>query len=627
MPGSWHRLGGFTLGLLGCCLVALAAGPVLAGEPTVQARTTRLARDYQVNPDLTYTETIAIDTVVLTRRGVRDEERATLTFYPNTQRADVLEAWVDEPDGTRLPVPDSARFTRPSEAAQDAPGFTSAQTTTLLFPQVREGSRTHVVWRKTQTAPALLGVNVEAMVPLDEPIDVARISIEAPADLALHWAARGGFAVTDRREGGLRTITASIADTHAEEPERNAVDAHDFQPMFLATTLPGLPELGAIYARQSADKAVATPEIAALARRVAGERTGLAAARAVYDWVAGNIRYVAVYLDPNDGWVPHAAAEVLRNGYGDCKDHVALMQAMLSALGIRAVPALIEQGSRTADLPLWVPQFNHVIAYLPAFGVFANPTNPYARFDSLDRLLAGKTVVLATGAGEVALTPPQRPDANRYRMTGRVTISADGGIAGTADIVPSANLENAARAAITQQTSPRDVAERLLSASPEGGFGRFATSDPRDLSGPFALHGTWTSPHGITFDGPEAFFAVPMGLDIGSPTRLRPLLEGDAARRHAVLTSAGEWRWDVTVVLPPGLVATRLPRDVHFADAAGTYAAHYERAGKDVAVTRELVIARGVIPAAEYGDLTALIYAALDDTRAVLGVAREEASE
>ncbi len=605
----------------------LASGPVWAGEPTIHSRLPVLFRDFQVNPDLTYSEMLTVDTEVVTKHGIQESEREALTFYPNSQRLEVLEAWVDEPDGTRLPVPDAARFTRPSEAAQNAPGFTSAQTTTLVYPQVREGSRTHVVWRLTQVTPALLGFSTQSLAPLETPVGQERVRIVAPADLPLHWSARGGFAVTDRREGGLRTIEARIADTKAEEDERNMVDPRDFVPMFLATSLPNFEQIGAIYARQSREKVAVTPEIAALAHTVAGDRTGLAAARAVYDWVAGNIRYVAVYLDPNDGWVPHPAADVLRNGYGDCKDHVGLMQAMLAALDIRAIPALIDQGSSTQDLPLWIPQFNHVIVYLPDYKAFANPTNPYARFDSLDRLLANKTVVLATETGAVMKTPPQRPADNRYSMTSRILIAEDGTISGEATVIPSANLEAAARSAITQQSSPRDIAERVLANTPEGGFGSFETSDPRDLSGPFEMHATWHSPRGVTFDGREAYMTVPVGPDLGPPTRLRGLLSDDGPRRHPLLTSAGESVWVSTLVLPTGLTVARLPHDVTFANPVGHYTARYQRLGNEVKVTRRLTIARGLFAATEYEDVQQLIYAAVEDTRAVLGLARQTAEK
>jgi transglutaminase-like putative cysteine protease len=613
------------------CVLAWLAPALLplghaSAEPTIHARLDRLSRSYDLHADLTWVELISADKQVFTQRGLRDHERSSYTFYPKTQSLELVEAWVEQPDGTRLPVGDNARFTRPSEQAQSAPGFTSAMTTTILYPQLREGSRTHVLWKLTQKSPGLLGFNVEAIPPLDMPVGEATVSITAPAEVALHWSARGAFAVTEQTESGQHVITARIAATSAEEPERNMVDASDFAPLFLATSLPDLQELGAIYYRQSQPKAAVTPAIAALAARVAGTDSGLAAARDVYDWVAANIRYVAVYMDPNDGWVPHAAADVLRDGYGDCKDHVVLMQAMLAALGIRAEAALIEQGNRTRDLPLWVPQFNHAIVYLPEFDRFANPTNPYARFDSLDRLLAGRTVVLASEHGDVVHTPPARPQDNTYVTDSHVAIAEDGSIDGSVTILPAANLESAARAATAQAVSTRDVAERLLAATPEGGFGAFSTTDPRDLTRPFQMTGNWHSSHGVTFDSREAFMTVPVGLDLDPPSHLRGLLSDSGTRRHALLTAVRDFQWSTTLTMPPGVAATRLPHDVSFANAAGSYTAAYEHTGAALRVVRHLVVDRTVFEAADYNDLEALVYAALDDSRAVLVLARAEAS-
>ena len=109
--------------------------------------------------------------------------------------------------------------------------------------------------------------------------------------------------------------------------------------------MPDLAAIGAIYYRLSQGRAVVTPEIAALAARIVGDRTGLEAARAIYDWVSVNIRYIALTLNPNDGWVPHPAAEVLAAGYGDCKDHAVLMQALLAARGIVGQAALVQWGT------------------------------------------------------------------------------------------------------------------------------------------------------------------------------------------------------------------------------------------------------------------------------------------
>ncbi len=240
-----------------CCVGLLVLvswlGGAAAAKPVVHARIDRLIRTFDVQPDLTWTETVTVDAKVFDARGVHQHERDSYTFYPKSQSLDVIEAWVEQPDGTRLPVGPDARFTRPSEAAQNAPGFSGAMTTTILYPRVRDGSRTHVVWRLTQKIPGLVGFNVTEMMPMEAPVTRATVRITAPASLGLHWRERGGIPVTDVREGGLRTITAQFGPTTAEQPEPNMVDESDFAPMFLATSLPDMKALGAIYWRQSRD--------------------------------------------------------------------------------------------------------------------------------------------------------------------------------------------------------------------------------------------------------------------------------------------------------------------------------------------------------------------------------------
>jgi len=610
------------------CLLALLCGGVAFAQPVTHARIDRAVDRYVVNRDLTYVVTSEHDSTLLTPRGLRVGERAARSFYPDKQTLEVVEAWVDQPYGTRVVVPPSSIFTRPSAASQNAPGFVGSLTTTVLFPQVREGSRTHVVWRRTQNAPPLLGFNAVNQALLEWATGLDETIIEIPADVTLHWRARGGFAVEDVVTGGIRRISARIRDIAAQEAERNSVSASDFQPMFLATTQPNLAALGAIYHRQSQDRAMVTPAIAALAERIvgagtAGEKTGRAAARAIHEWITGNIRYVAVYLDPDDGWVPHAAGQVLANGYGDCKDHVVLMQALLAARGIRSTTAIIDWGDRTTDLPLWVPgQFNHVIIYLPDFDHYANPTDHYAGFDALDRRLSGKTVVLATPEGKVARTPEPQPGQNRYHLTSRFLLDPDGTIHGTAQIGLSPNLEIGWRGAVANASSLGDLAERVLAGTPEGGVGRFEASDPRDLSRPFALSAQWRAPRGVTFQGDEAFMRVPAGIDVEQAFRLRAKLSPNGHRRTPMLADVGEHIWETTLVLPPGLGAVRLPEDMAVETAAGTYSASYRQDGAEVHVRRHLVVARHVVAPAEYPALEALLSAPISDARATIVLRR-----
>ena len=608
------------------CVSVTVASPVgWAAEPVAHTRLDRSVASYDVHDDLTYVAITEVDETLLTPRGLNESERAAQGFYPDTQSLAVLEAWVDQPDGTRVAVTPANTFTRPSAASQGAPGFSGGLTTTVLFPQLRPGSRTHVKWRLAQNTPPLLGFNAWDEAAFDMATTQDAVDISAPMSVPLRWAQRGGYAVTDEQVDGQRHIHAELDHTAGQAREPSMVATSDFQPMFLASSLPDWEAIGAIYYRQSRDRVTVTPAVAALAERIAGHAEGLDAARRIYDWVATNIRYVAIFLDPNDGYVPHAADAVLAAGYGDCKDHVALMQALLAARGIEAQAALVDWGTRTRDLPMVNPgQFNHAFVYLPQYDVYANPTNPYATFGALDRRLAGKITVLATETGRVGRTPPSSPEANRYSMDSSVRLAPDGTLAGAANFTTAANLDSAIRGAMAGSASPRELAERVLNNTAEGGFGEFHTSDPRDLEQPFDLVATWNSPHGITFQGRHAYVVMPTGPDLRPPHSMRAYLASSGERRVAMTVGAGDYNWTTTLLLPPGVAVASVPQDNALRNAAGSYAAHYELVAGGLRAKRELVIAQDVYPAEQYAQLAALLYAPIEDARTVAVLERTD---
>ena len=80
----------------------------------------------------------------------------------------------------------------------------------------------------------------------------------------------------------------------------------------------------------------------------AGKTTDTDKARAIYYWVEGQTRYVALELGLS-AFQPHAAAAVCRNRYGDCKDMATLLVTMLHEAGIKtAWPVLLGAGRTDA---------------------------------------------------------------------------------------------------------------------------------------------------------------------------------------------------------------------------------------------------------------------------------------
>ncbi|MFC4174213.1 DUF3857 domain-containing protein [Microvirga sp. GCM10011540] len=88
--------------------------------------------DYQVNSDLTHQELTTQNIVVLTDRAIAEYSQIAFTYDPKSEVLDILEAWVDQPDGRRLTVAGENIFTRPSAASRDAPGFVNSETRTIV---------------------------------------------------------------------------------------------------------------------------------------------------------------------------------------------------------------------------------------------------------------------------------------------------------------------------------------------------------------------------------------------------------------------------------------------------------------------------------------------------------------
>lgn len=88
--------------------------------------------------------------------------------------------------------------------------------------------------------------------------------------------------------------------------------------------------------------------------------------KAVYSAMQDKIRYVFAHVG-RGGYEPHDAAEVLKNGYGDCKDQTVFAVTLLRALGIEANPALIATRSRgVPDMTIPAVTFDHMIVHIPA---------------------------------------------------------------------------------------------------------------------------------------------------------------------------------------------------------------------------------------------------------------------
>ncbi len=182
--------------------------------------------------------------------------------------------------------------------------------------------------------------------------------------------------------------------------------------------------------------------------------------RALASFVQSDIRYVAIEIGVG-GYLPHAAQDVFRVRYGDCKDKATLLSSMLHEVGIESDYLVIntDRGTVHPDLPS--PEFNHMILAieLPQSvnsdqykAIMTSKSGKrYLIFDPTDRytplgelrgdLQDSYALLVADGRGELIHTPLFAPETNLLTRTGHFVLSADGALSG--EIVESRNGDHA----------------------------------------------------------------------------------------------------------------------------------------------------------------------------------------
>jgi hypothetical protein len=250
-------------------------------------------------------------------------------------------------------------------------------------------------------------------------------------------------------------------------------------------------DMGAWYLALTRGRRDPSPELKAKALELSAAATqSIDKVRALAAFVQNDIRYVAIELGVG-GMQPHAAAEVFAHRYGDCKDKVTLLSAMLSQLGIDSAYVLVntERGAVTADSPPQ-PDFDHMIiavrlpadtgqAALPAetrstqLGsvLLFDPTDQYTPFGRLSGTLQGGYGLVVSAAGGELLHLPQAPGGDSVRRSAHLTLDEGGTLRG--EVRESLLGDRAAKARAALAASAQREHSRALESHLGSSFSDF----------------------------------------------------------------------------------------------------------------------------------------------------------
>lgn len=393
-------------------------------------------------------------------------------------------------DGTTLPVDPSQAVDMASPVSQSAPMFSDLKLKVLVARDLGVGDALEYQFARVVRVPLKPG-DFWAMHYQNRSsvVDSEVVLLDVPRDRPLTLKASSDSHYSTEEKGGRKIYRWELSSLKPREASDLPQD-----PVFVASTLTNWKQVGDWYRSLEVGRVEATPEIKALAAQLTtGKNTPREKLQVLYAYASEQVRYVALEFGIG-GYQPHAAADVLRNRYGDCKDKSGLLEALLAAAGITAYPVLVNAERGVIEPAVPMPgQFDHVITVVPMDGqlLWMDPTLGVAPLGVLMAPLRGRQALVAEpGAGRLADIPENAPLPERetLRATGKLDAAGKLTLDDRLELQGISEVIFRTLFRLGNQDALSMLSKRLAQSQAAGATaGEPKTSDPLDLSKPFSL--------------------------------------------------------------------------------------------------------------------------------------------
>jgi Flp pilus assembly protein TadD len=518
-------------------LAAFAILPAAAQSPTKPAPT-KPADDYSQQPfviERYYTAVrfesdgrgereLAVRIKVQSDAGVQQLGELIFGYTSENERLEIKSLSVRRMDGSTVAAGPEAVKDLTAAVARDAPVYTDFREKRATVPALRPGETleydvvNHV---EKPLAPGQFWYShdfLEGAIVLDE-----RLEVNVPRDRAIQIKTLPGMDPLISEDGGRRIYrwARSQRELPADDDEAKKKKAsRATAPAVQLTTFSSWAEVARWYGQLESTRTKPTPEIRAKALELTKSSAAqLDKIQALYDYVATNIRYVSLSFGQGR-YQPHAAAEVLSNQYGDCKDKHTLLAAMLAAIGVHADAVLIPS-SRKLDPDVPSPlQFDHVISAIPSGDgalLWLDSTAEVAPFQLLAAGLRHKKALLVEpdGAGRLVETPEDPPFLSSQAVEMEGQVSELGKLTAHLRYALRGDNELILRAAF-RRASPsewKELGQTILTLDGiRGEVTEVKASDPSATHQPFTLDLQFSAANFLDWSSKKARLTLPLPL-------------------------------------------------------------------------------------------------------------------
>jgi len=488
--------------------------------------------------DGTGTREVTAEVKMLGEAGVKNFAVINFTYTSANEVVDVDYVRVRKPDGTVVKTPDYNVQDMPGEVTRTAPLYSDVHEKHIAVKALSVGDTLEYQIRFRVVKPEVPGhFWHEYYFTKNAIVKDERLEISVPADKYVKVVSPD-YKPEVKQEGGRRIYNWSRSNLAVKQEDPDLLPRRiPPNPDVQLTTFASWEEVGRWYASLQKDPLAVTPAIQAKAAELTkGLNSDEEKIRAIYNFVSLKFHYIG--LDFGIGrYQPHAADDVLDNGYGDCKDKHTLLASLLKAAGYDAWPVLIH-ATRKLDPEVPSPaQFNHVITAVPGTTlIWLDSTPEVAPYRLLMPTLRNKQalVVPTNEPPKVMTTPenPPEPQRQEFSMSGK--LDGEGTFTGHAEQTMEGDTAVLMRMAFRQvpESQWKELVQRISRFMNFGGdVSEVKVSPPDDIDKPFQISYDYVRKGFSDWENHHTSAALPpMGVEVAKDGKDRkpqePLMLG-----------------------------------------------------------------------------------------------------
>ncbi|MCA9576969.1 MAG: DUF3857 domain-containing protein [Polyangiales bacterium] len=536
-----------------------------------------------------------------TRDGADDFREYGIQFDPGSQRVDVRLARVYRANGQVLEA------TRLYQQALGEPWYRiyyDTRALVVVFPTLEPGDVVELRYRVDDVAHRNLFADYYGdMHFLQGGAPTRRMDyiLRTPTSREFYFnePAMPSLQHTRNVEGDVRVdhfFAENVAPLYGEPMMPGATEV---RPYLHVSTYRTWEDVGRWYWGLIQDQLTPDDELRRTVRELVAGAPDLATkVRRIHDWVIDNTRYVGLEFGIH-GFKPYRVTQIVRRGFGDCKDKASLLYAMFREAGIDAHIVLVRtrRNGDIRDLPASLSVFDHAIAYVPGLDTYIDGTAEYSGVNELPQMDQGVTVLHVWPEGASLRHTPVHPAAqNAHQRTLDVRLAADASAAITAEEtvrgVDAAGYRARYRAEGTRQER---IERQLRDLFPGLELSAHQFDDLDDVEHPVRFTYSGRAPQFALRDG-NTLRVMPSSL--GSLSRA---LARTQTRRHTLdLGSTTRYAERRVITLPAGARATALPTAGEVQSPFGVARMRVTNANGVVTIESEFELTRDRVPASDY---------------------------